>query len=75
LTTSEYIIAATFVRWQTRVAPMRHEIEDIRARALDQHDRQAGEFEAEYWRIEGSDYYATAFLDGRKKIDDLLSTL
>jgi ubiquinone/menaquinone biosynthesis C-methylase UbiE len=54
------------------VAHARHEIEDIRKRAVDQHDRQAGQFEAEYRQMEASDHYASAFLYGRKKIDDLL---
>ncbi len=54
------------------MAHARDEIEDIRKRAVDQHDRQAGLFEALYRPIEASDQYASAFLYGRKKIDDLL---
>jgi SAM-dependent methyltransferase len=54
------------------VARARDEIEDIRKRAVDQHNRQAGQFEDLYGQLEESDQYATAFLYGRKKIDDLL---
>ena len=50
----------------------RHEIEDIRQRAVDQHDEQAELFEELYGREKESDYFASAFLYGRKKIDDLL---
>lgn len=55
-----------------QVAHARDEIEDIRKRAVDQHDRQAGQFEDLYAQLEESDHYASAFLYGRKKIDDLL---
>lgn len=54
------------------MAHEREEIEDIRKRAVDQHNRQAGLFEALYRGMEESDQYASAFLYGRKKIDDLL---
>ncbi len=49
-----------------------HKIEEIRARAVHQHDRQAQDFEAEYRRIGASDHFVSSFLYGRKKIDDLL---
>ena len=50
-----------------------NEIEDIRQRAVDEHNQQAGLFEALYKQTEAGGYYASAFLYGRKKIDDLLS--
>lgn len=50
----------------------RREVEDIRKRAVEQHDRQAGLFESLYGEIQASDHYASAFLYGRRKIDDLL---
>ncbi len=53
-------------------AHTRDEIEDIRKRAVDQHDRQAGLFEDLYRQVEESDHYASAFLYGRNKIDQLL---
>jgi ubiquinone/menaquinone biosynthesis C-methylase UbiE len=55
-----------------QVAGRRNEIEDIRKRAVDLHDGQAGLFQAWYGRMEDSDHYASAFLYGRKKIDNLL---
>jgi SAM-dependent methyltransferase len=55
-----------------QVAQARDEIADIRKRAVDQHDRQAGQFEALYRQMEASDQCASAFLYGRNKIDDLL---
>jgi SAM-dependent methyltransferase len=55
-----------------QVAHEQDEIEDIRKRAVEQHDRQAGLFEALYRQLKASDEYASAFLYGRKKIDDLL---
>lgn len=54
------------------MANTRDEIEDIRKRAVDQHNRQADLFEALYRQSEASDHFASAFLYGRKKIDDLL---
>ena len=54
------------------MARAQDEIEDIRKRAVDQHNRQAGQFEELYGRLEESDQYASAFLYGRKKIDELL---
>ena len=55
-----------------RVANVQSEIEDIRKRAVEQHNRQADLFEDLYRQLEASDQYASAFLYGRKKIDDLL---
>jgi SAM-dependent methyltransferase len=54
------------------VGHQQREIEDIRQRAVDQHDQQAELFEELYGEERGSDYFASAFLYGRKKIDDLL---
>jgi SAM-dependent methyltransferase len=55
-----------------QVESRRNEVEDIRKRAVDLHDGQAGLFEAWYGRMQESDSFASAFLYGRKKIDDLL---
>ena len=48
-------------------------LEKARVLAVDSHDQNAGYFENEYRSLdERNDYATTAFLYGRKKIDDLL---
>lgn len=49
-----------------------NQVEEVRQRAVELHDGQAGLFERWYGQKQASDEYASAFLYGRKKVDDLL---
>jgi SAM-dependent methyltransferase len=54
------------------VTSHRDQVEEVRQRAVDLHDGQATLFESWYGQKQTKNHYASAFLYGRKKVDDLL---